>query len=217
MPGQSSSKLVPQVLPKANIASVKLCWHFSRGFCRLGAACGFAHGTSETIKLANAYEANLSSSPGTIAPVMPMKTKLCSFFCRGECNKGSACTFAHGEHELTFPKMFPMVAHQTDSGGALASDPCRQAPPPFPMEPSPPVSTASMSTKCRIKKVARNFRNIIDDDPEDVHAEPLGTFYNGTFATEGYVENLVLARVHNHLSEEPPFQARTAASMPPGI
>ena len=99
MPGQSSSKLVPQVLPKANIASVKLCWHFSRGFCRLGAACGFAHGTSETIKLANAYEANLSSSPGTIAPVMPMKTKLCSFFCRGECNKGSACTFAHGEHE----------------------------------------------------------------------------------------------------------------------
>ena len=37
------------------------------------------------------------------------KFKLCDFFLRGSCNKGSACTFAHGENELvrTQPGLSP--------------------------------------------------------------------------------------------------------------
>lgn len=60
----------------------KLCIPFTKGQCRRGAQCCFAHGEDEL-----KYPLNLR------------KTKLCELWSQGKCAKDN-CFFAHGHHEL---------------------------------------------------------------------------------------------------------------------
>ena len=73
-------------LENLNTAMIKtsVCRHWSRGHCKFGDDCGFAHGGGELRK--------------------PLKTALCKHFEGGRCRKGSNCGFAHGEGELGTPQ-----------------------------------------------------------------------------------------------------------------
>lgn len=44
---------------------------------------------------------------------VPKKVRLCTFYEQGRCTKGSACTFAHGEHELGIPQGTSAASPQT--------------------------------------------------------------------------------------------------------
>ncbi|KAH8741737.1 hypothetical protein FG386_001311 [Cryptosporidium ryanae] len=61
----------------------KLCLMFSKGICRNGDKCKFAHGNEELR-----------------TPVNLKKTKLCPFWLNSTCNSGGNCPFAHGISEL---------------------------------------------------------------------------------------------------------------------
>eukprot|EP01060_Flectonema_neradi_P017548 TRINITY_DN24414_c0_g1_i1.p1 TRINITY_DN24414_c0_g1~~TRINITY_DN24414_c0_g1_i1.p1 ORF type:complete len:620 (+),score=149.11 TRINITY_DN24414_c0_g1_i1:47-1906(+) len=73
-------------LENLNTAMIKtsVCRHWSRGHCKFGDDCGFAHGGNELRK--------------------PLKTALCKHFEGGRCRKGNNCGFAHGEGELGTPQ-----------------------------------------------------------------------------------------------------------------
>ncbi|KAK6588376.1 hypothetical protein RS030_6856 [Cryptosporidium xiaoi] len=61
----------------------KLCLMFSKGICRNGSQCKFAHGSEELR-----------------TPVNLKKTKLCPFWLSSACDSGENCPFAHGTSEL---------------------------------------------------------------------------------------------------------------------
>eukprot|EP01064_Diplonema_japonicum_P038040 TRINITY_DN909_c1_g1_i1.p1 TRINITY_DN909_c1_g1~~TRINITY_DN909_c1_g1_i1.p1 ORF type:complete len:513 (+),score=65.63 TRINITY_DN909_c1_g1_i1:92-1540(+) len=69
-----------------NVAMLKttVCRHWSKGHCKFGEECGFAHGGTELRK--------------------PLKTALCRHFEQGKCRKGNKCGFAHGAEELGTPQ-----------------------------------------------------------------------------------------------------------------
>lgn len=85
----SAHTLLPQVAAPTMAQHVKrqfhkssLCKHFSKGRCKAGRACNFAHSQDEL----------------EVVPDLT-KTKLCFMYFRGLCSK-SECGFAHGYEEL---------------------------------------------------------------------------------------------------------------------
>ncbi len=84
-----------------------LCQSFSsRGHCDRGASCNFAHGPGELNKGGNSSaNSNNSAAANGNMKRKAVKTVLCqNFQTFGECQFGSACTFAHGEGELQINK-----------------------------------------------------------------------------------------------------------------
>lgn len=79
----------------------RMCNYFMMGTCTKGEACTFAHGE---------HEMQPGGNPNAGMPMMSasadgstssgFKTRMCKFFMMGQCQKGEACSYAHGEHEI---------------------------------------------------------------------------------------------------------------------
>jgi len=65
------------------LRKTKLCTFNSKGWCKDGSECNFAHGEEE---LRN--------------PPVFHKSQLCTYFAHGDCKSGWACRFAHGVEDL---------------------------------------------------------------------------------------------------------------------
>lgn len=90
----------------------RLCNNFqASGNCPRGDSCNFAHGEEQlgapqpgppAAQKSLMYEALQKAQ--NVPDFMLKKTKLCTFFMGGNCQRGEACAFAHGEHEIGMPQ-----------------------------------------------------------------------------------------------------------------
>lgn len=97
-PGPPTNR-TPALGVDSPLYKTRLCKHFRDGTCATGDACSFAHGEAELRDPpppAVGPDGQPVNGPGTAA----YKTRLCKHFVAGLCNKGAACSFAHGRDEL---------------------------------------------------------------------------------------------------------------------
>eukprot|EP00439_Symbiodinium_sp_Y106_P059630 s462_g8.t1 len=104
--------------PASVSRKTQLCAYFEAGFCKKGAGCNFAHGSSELAGPPLAWrEPAKGGVPRAFAAVQPKeeserctapgefradhyKTRMCKFFLEGNCAAGAECRYAHDESEL---------------------------------------------------------------------------------------------------------------------
>eukprot|EP00441_Pelagodinium_beii_P026342 CAMPEP_0197663112 /NCGR_PEP_ID=MMETSP1338-20131121/56140_1 /TAXON_ID=43686 ORGANISM="Pelagodinium beii, Strain RCC1491" /NCGR_SAMPLE_ID=MMETSP1338 /ASSEMBLY_ACC=CAM_ASM_000754 /LENGTH=329 /DNA_ID=CAMNT_0043241319 /DNA_START=60 /DNA_END=1049 /DNA_ORIENTATION=- len=119
-----------------------LCRHFARGYCQLGDTCGFGHWTEPSMlqmggsdfgkgkgmvvtgKGTGSMTAMSSKGMGSTASGGSgyAKTKICwHWSTSGNCARGAACCFAHGEHELGSPQPDPGAAPSWGGKGDFAA------------------------------------------------------------------------------------------------
>lgn len=115
-PGLAEVSMHPQVHSES-FRPKRLCNHFSmHGVCKMGSACGFAHGVEELHpdSAAPVQAFPVPSRPQQlrvapqIAPYAPVAAaprdfrpmKLCRHFALNQCRAGGNCGFAHGPEEL---------------------------------------------------------------------------------------------------------------------
>lgn len=98
---------------------MKLCRHFGQGWCERGNACTFAHGDRELRRegggppgfkgggikgVVGSWKGGGDSWKGGggvgFTDASKFKTKMCSNFDAGWCERGDACVFAHGNRDL---------------------------------------------------------------------------------------------------------------------
>ncbi|PHJ23606.1 zinc finger (ccch type) motif-containing protein [Cystoisospora suis] len=115
------SSLAPSPLPlslasgssvSTSFYKTKMCRFLLQGRCKHGAACQFAHSSSEMR-----------------APPNLTKTRLCKAFRDGYCDLGESCGFAHGLAELRGTEEFfkTQICVFWDAGHCKAGDACRHA------------------------------------------------------------------------------------------
>merc|ERR1719343_737869 len=82
-----------------------LCKFFQQGMCKKGDECTFAHGEEELVLLDPLDEQALDPETGEPRRTLPkgVKRTICSFWQRGNCQRGELCGFAHGEEEIGDP------------------------------------------------------------------------------------------------------------------
>jgi len=79
---------------QSQLKKTKLCRFFSKGKCRFGSDCDFAHGTQ-----------NLVNAPDLT------KTSLCEDWLAGRCSiTDGTCRYAHGEQELRMTPQYAQAA-----------------------------------------------------------------------------------------------------------
>ncbi|CAK9014521.1 unnamed protein product [Durusdinium trenchii] len=95
-----------------------LCLYFERGHCEKGLHCTFAHGLDELRDPREDRARPSAAEPeGKRTQEMPRRFKrdLCVYWQQGTCQKGSACTFAHGSEELVDSRSNGIAVHQGPS------------------------------------------------------------------------------------------------------
>eukprot|EP00927_Polykrikos_kofoidii_P038521 TRINITY_DN3290_c0_g1_i1.p1 TRINITY_DN3290_c0_g1~~TRINITY_DN3290_c0_g1_i1.p1 ORF type:complete len:602 (-),score=88.33 TRINITY_DN3290_c0_g1_i1:104-1909(-) len=128
------------VVPSASVQATQtlskrtLCRFWQEGSCQRGPLCGFAHGdeelgmpvpVAEEMAPAEASENQImcqqwmesSGQDGSEYPLVSgthaEKRTLCKFWLGGHCDRGSFCSFAHGEHEIGQPAIVSLENPQT--------------------------------------------------------------------------------------------------------
>ncbi|KAK9827654.1 hypothetical protein WJX81_004095 [Elliptochloris bilobata] len=116
----------------------RMCEAYDAGRCQRGAACTFAHGAGELRRFGQPSHGT-ALSPDEAAKRNPSyKTRTCEAYDAGRCQRGAACTFAHGASELRrfgqpFNEAPPRAAQQHVLQPAAQQRP--QPPPPPPPRP----------------------------------------------------------------------------------
>eukprot|EP01052_Picozoa_sp_SAG31_P038187 SAG31_NODE_5055_length_2770_cov_3.616249_1_plen_585_part_10 len=107
--------------------TARLCVHFGRGACQRGAACTYAHGAAElaawnTVPADGGADDDGAAQVPRVRPrpdaVRPGTARLCVHFGRGACQRGAACTYAHGAAELAAWNTVPADGGADDDGAA---------------------------------------------------------------------------------------------------
>lgn len=122
----------------AEVTAVKrtICKFWQEGRCRLGDQCTWAHGEEElglpileASMLEDEHAAAEGTSPSESEPLIApsMKRTTCKFWQQGACERGEACTWAHGEEGLPTPvNIFARNVDQGSSpGGAVRRTLCK--------------------------------------------------------------------------------------------
>jgi len=93
--GKSPSRSPDMTPLTPSKAFTRPCKYYAQGFCVKGAACTFLHSTQDPVGLSDRLSMTANQSEGASVDPSKMFVRLCRYYIKGQCAKGTDCTFIH--------------------------------------------------------------------------------------------------------------------------